>query len=89
MQYDVRGRLIRFELTNEGSREADVVIRANAYRSDGPWHMIVGSHGRLVKKWPLVESHNWYDFTVSGEGFSRRFAGRMETGDHGISDPFA
>jgi phospholipase C len=30
----------------------------------------------------------WYDFEVSsGALFSQRFAGRMETGKNGISDP--
>jgi len=30
----------------------------------------------------------WYDFTVSvGSLFAQRFAGRMETGEDGISDP--
>jgi phospholipase C len=39
----------------------------------------------------LGRSHGWYDFSVrvSGvPGFEQRFAGRIETGVHGISDPF-
>jgi phospholipase C len=38
----------------------------------------------------LRNSANWYDFTVRVvelEGDSRRFAGRMETGKHSLSDP--
>jgi phospholipase C len=35
----------------------------------------------------LEESSNWYDFTVQSTGFERRFAGRMETGEHSRSDP--
>jgi len=39
--------------------------------------------------WPLQESGNWYDFTVTEaeSGFERRFAGRLETGQHGVTDP--
>ncbi len=39
---------------------------------------------------PLGRSHHWYDFsvTIAGvEGFLRRFAGRVETGQAGFSDP--
>lgn len=38
----------------------------------------------------LAESHRWYDLGVSVAGsprFVRRFAGRVETGEHGMSDP--
>jgi phospholipase C len=37
--------------------------------------------------WNLAASGNWYDFTVQASNFERRFAGRMESGQHGISDP--
>jgi phospholipase C len=30
---------------------------------------------------------NWYDFTASAASFTRRFAGRMETGKDGVSNP--
>ena len=29
----------------------------------------------------------WYDFTATASGFTRRFAGRVETGRPSISDP--
>jgi phospholipase C len=35
----------------------------------------------------LKTSANWYDFTASATNFVRRFAGRMETGQDGISNP--
>jgi len=38
----------------------------------------------------LRDSHRWYDLSVRLEGinsFERRYAGRVETGEHGISDP--
>ncbi|GGA94203.1 phospholipase C precursor [Puia dinghuensis] len=39
---------------------------------------------------PLGRSHGWYDFSarVKGvKGFEKRFAGRVETGRDGVSDP--
>jgi phospholipase C len=33
-------------------------------------------------------SGNWYDLTLQqGQTFVRRFAGRLETGKNGVSDP--
>ncbi|HMI64030.1 MAG TPA: hypothetical protein VK518_24100, partial [Puia sp.] len=37
-----------------------------------------------------LAGHRWYDFTVRVDGFeghARRFAGRVETGEDGVSDP--
>jgi phospholipase C len=37
--------------------------------------------------WSAKDSQGWYDLTVTAPGFEQRFAGRIETGRHGISDP--
>jgi phospholipase C len=39
---------------------------------------------------PLEKSHGWYDVGVrikGVEGFEKRYAGRIETGKDGVSDP--
>jgi phospholipase C len=44
----------------------------------------------LEKRWSLKSSFGWYDLTVSTDSdasFQRRFAGRLETGRDGYSDP--
>ena len=44
----------------------------------------------LEKRWSLESSFGWYDLTVSTDSdaaFSRRFAGRLETGRDTYSDP--
>ena len=64
-----------------------VHVRAEAYRSDGPWSLDLKPGQTVKRSWALAEQGRWYDFTVSGEGFERRFAGRLETGAPGISDP--
>jgi phospholipase C len=86
--YDARNRSVRMELTNKGTGEASLVVHTTADRNKSSWHITIRPQEHLVKSWWLLDSHNWYDCTVTGEDFSRRFAGRMETGDHGISDPF-
>ena len=38
----------------------------------------------------LKDSHRWYDFSVRAEGFptfEKRYAGRIETGEEGFTDP--
>jgi hypothetical protein len=37
-------------------------------------------------KWAVEVSHYWCDFSVTGDHLERRFAGRMETGAHALSD---
>ena len=35
-------------------------------------------------------SHRWYDFSIEvagAKGFGRRYAGRIENGEQGLSDP--
>jgi len=50
--------------------------------------LAAGGTGSIVLR--LSRSHQWYDFavTVAGDrGYLRRFAGRVETGKPGFSDP--
>ena len=69
----------------------ELCLDGNAYRHGPGGTMLVPGHGdRVRRRWSLVASHDWYDFSVSCEavpGWSQRFAGRMETGCHGVSDP--
>jgi len=89
LEYDVENRSVRLIVSNEGHRAVALEVRANAYRSDGPWELSVPPGRRVVREWSLIASHRWYDFTVRGDGLERRFAGRVETGGRGFSDPAA
>jgi len=47
---------------------------------------VLGSRAAL--DWDVAPSGNWYDITLdAGSGFTRRFAGRIETGKDSVSDP--
>jgi phospholipase C len=74
---------------NDGTRDVKLTVTANAYRTEGPWTMNVQKPHEATLQWSLAASGNWYDFTVRDEasGFERRFAGRMETGKAGVTDP--
>ena len=66
------------------------MITANAYLTEGPWTGTVAAKSLFEQHWSLKNSGHWYDFTVTVKGlpgYSRRFAGRVETGEATISDP--
>jgi phospholipase C len=64
-------------------------IRDLSYKSaDRSMRLEAGANRSIVLR--LGGTHQWYDFgvTVAGEGrYLRRFAGRVETGKPGFSDP--
>jgi len=63
---------------------------AEAYRSDGPWTIAVAGGGVGTFQWPVADSGNWYDFTITcgaQKSFRRRYAGRVENGRDSVSDP--
>jgi phospholipase C len=87
LQYNVRNLAVEMIATNHGKRVATLAFSANAYHPASPASIRVppGYHETLV--YSVIASHNWYDLTVDAENFHRRFAGRMETGVPGFSDP--
>jgi phospholipase C len=86
--YDGARGAVRLEIVNRADVPQSLAVSANAYRRDGPWTLTIEPGTELKRTWELSESGNWYDFSVIGEqGFRRRFAGRVETGHSGVSDP--
>jgi hypothetical protein len=59
----------------------------NRFQSFAEATITVPTHGTATHAMNLKASEHWYDFTVSSTNFQRLFAGRMETGADGISDP--
>ncbi len=88
--YDRGAQQIRLRLVNTGPVPATFQLRANAYFAATPTSHAVAAHSETTVAELLAASGGWYDFTVTVAGqpdFSRRFAGRMETGMDSISDP--
>ncbi|MGW4122459.1 phosphocholine-specific phospholipase C [Nocardia sp. NPDC004711] len=78
-----------FAMTNTGTATVTFTIKANQYRTDGPWTYSVAA-GKTVSDYFNAVAYNngWYDFTVtvnSDTGWSQRFTGHLETGTASVS----
>ncbi|HZF84756.1 MAG TPA: phospholipase domain-containing protein, partial [Burkholderiaceae bacterium] len=90
--YDTANGDVHLEMHNLGNISCNVTVTPSGYRTDGPWNFALAPGQVVVQQWDLSYSKHWYDFSVtanvdSGNAFLRRFAGRVETGADGISDP--
>ncbi len=79
-------------LSSRESSALHLEITDNAYLSPAIKKVIQGSGGaeKETIHFNLSKQFGWYDFTVKIHGkeyFERRFAGRVETGEAGFSDP--
>lgn len=86
---------VRVKLKNvDSARAYTIQLTDNAYQSKKQLVSLekagtTGAQRAVVLD--LKNSHNWYDFSVKIAGFEvfeQRYAGRVETGKAGFSDPF-
>jgi phospholipase C len=88
LSYDSANASLGLKVRNTGADQARLTVVANAYRADGPWKLTAPAGGTVEQRWSIADSGCWYDFTITDAAdFERRFAGRLESGKHGISDP--
>lgn len=88
IDYDHKKGAISITLRNEGSALLNLSISSNAYDCYADESFKIEPGNEFKKEWLLNRSGNWYDFSIKSEaGYYYRFAGRVETGKHGISDP--
>jgi phospholipase C len=85
--YDPASGNVYVKVHNNGSADGTVTVQSNAYRTDGPWTLKAPKGDMGTLHWELKDSGHWYDFTVTADNVVRRFAGRVETGKPGVSDP--
>jgi len=83
LDYDAGERALSLAFAPGDGDQPAAVIRAIAYRTDGPWPLTP----HAPQRWELRGSHNWYDFAVTAGDHQMRFAGRIETGKDSVSDP--
>jgi phospholipase C len=67
-------------LTGDGQ----VILRDEAYGQPEKRIMLVAGQPQTL---PVDLTSQWYDVSVSGDGFSHRFAGHVETGNPSVTDP--
>ncbi|MEJ1165767.1 phospholipase C, phosphocholine-specific [Variovorax sp. CCNWLW186] len=88
--YDIANGNVYLDMRNGGTKSCKFTVSAKAYRNDGPWISTVDGGATAEQHWELATSGQWYDFAVTCDadpGYLRRFAGRVETGKHTVSDP--
>lgn len=88
--YDIANGDVYVKFTNTGTQACVLTIRDNAYGTSSPSVLNVEPGKEVEQNWSLKKSARWYDFSVTTDalkGYERRFAGRVETGKHGLSDP--
>jgi phospholipase C len=88
--YDIANGNVYLNMRNDGKATCKLTIVAKAYRTDGPWTATVNGGASVDQHWELASSGQWYDFAVTCDAdpaYYRRFAGRVETGKHTVSDP--
>jgi phospholipase C len=88
--YDVDNGDLVVSFSNVGTQASMLDIEDTAYGIADRRKVGVAPEEHVQHVWALRKSAYWYDFTVTAEdlpGFERRFAGRVETGKHGLSDP--
>ncbi|MCR5864151.1 phosphocholine-specific phospholipase C [Aquincola sp. J276] len=86
---DARTGELVLMLANAGSGPCTFTLRSNAYRSLAATH-VLAARSELSLRLPVADSGWWYDFSATVTGhpeYLRRFAGRVETGRHTVSDP--
>ncbi|HFX6307276.1 TPA: phosphocholine-specific phospholipase C [Acinetobacter baumannii] len=78
------------KVRHDGNKSVKLNVKANAYLPNKTW-MIETNSSEKELVWDMSEFGGWYDFTVTlaeDATFSRRFAGRIETQEDSISDPY-
>lgn len=92
LEYELNGGKItgnlRVHLYNSSRQKLRVTLEDCSYQAK-PIHCTLGPGAREAVLIDLKASHRWYDFRVKSEGRATqsRFAGRVETGRPGMSDP--
>jgi phospholipase C len=80
---------VRIQAARALGAEQALILRDHSYGN--PEQKIQIAPGATATgRIPVRASHGWYDFSVTAQGevhFERRFAGRLETGTDGFSDP--
>jgi phospholipase C len=81
-------RAVELQLTNRNETPVSLSLESRAYRPAAARKVEVAAHRTMSLRWDVSASGNWYDLILlTKKGFVRRFAGRLETGKNGVSDP--
>ena len=80
---------VELRIASQAERAVTLQVKDHGYKS-GDHTIVIQPGANQTLRLALQQSHHWYDFSVTIAGadpFLRRFAGRVETGESGFSDP--
>lgn len=86
-RYDAKRKAIALALENHGAAPLDLVIGKDPYGVNPARNLSLVPGARTNARWSTAQSHGWYDFTMENDAVTVRFAGRLENGKPGLSDP--
>ena len=88
LNYDAKKGGLTVKILNPHDSMANLSVISNSYDYAVPESISIKPKSTEKLNWLLTKSGNWYDFSIkSDKGFHYRFAGRVETGKHSITDP--
>lgn len=79
---------LKFKNTDQ-SKHQTVIVTDNSYKVNNHTISLVGGQ-TITKVLNLDKSHHWYDFSIGVKdhpNFTKQYAGRVENGTHGFTDP--
>jgi phospholipase C len=89
VSYEVVAGDISLALSNLGSAPCNLTVK-NSYAQAAPHTYVLSAGASVEDHWELKPSSGWFDLSVTMEEFPsylRRFAGHVETGRPGTTDP--
>lgn len=88
VEYDHEQGGLYIHCDNKGKEGIEVQVTDNAYGYGRAETLLIPKQESRKKYQQLTKSGNWYDYSVAtSSGMEYRFAGRVETGKQGITDP--
>lgn len=83
-----QGDHLSLTLTNPTRQAITVTIARCPYTQNGPWSIELPAGERHQQAFDARTSGGWYDISLqASDGWQRRLAGRLESGEHSVSDP--
>jgi len=83
-----QGDHLSLTLTNPARQAITVTIARCPYTQNGPWSIELPAGERHQQAFDARASGGWYDISLqASDGWQRRMAGRLESGEHSVSDP--
>jgi phospholipase C len=88
IEYDHTEGGLYIHCKNPGKEKIEVEVTDNTYGYGHAEALSIPRQKSVKKYQQLSKSGNWYDYTITtSTGMEYRFAGRVETAKHGITDP--